>query len=707
MTKNIKEKYKRELILLRKNEDASEFFYELLVANMRIDRKFSEKLLNFLMDYCKKYKLYRTLNGLTNFKAWIYHIDREYDKSIDLGIKGYYKAEEFADLDIMSRMCNLLMANYSEIGLIDIANEWGIKGIQIAKKLSNNQILYSLYLNMAIGYAQIKDYKHLQIILDNIENNNFEKTLEGKMTEFQINAKVAIYKKQSKTARKYLDEIKKLSNEITVSYYSCETYRLEGMYFQLINDYISAVEYFRKSFEIIDSSNDSRDYCSSLYSWAKFYYDIGKPEEAIKKLLSCIDIAEKNNLINYLLDAYELIIILYEEGENLSLAYKYLKNISSLKEKLAINKTNKYYNKMSEINVDREINTYKQLYEKLYNLSELGRKIISTFEIDEMISILDEGMRPLMEYNVFSIIMYDEAEDLIVGKYINHLDGKIKSNDEILEYRVENVKDTNTLSSFCVKNRKEILINNIEDLKKYTDEKSEYYQKLITKNAYRSYIFVPLIIQKKLVGLLTVQSYRKNVYSINEVNSLNILSNYISIALQNSNDYKNIEKIAKYDALTGLYSRNEIVKICERELSRNDVYNSLIVIDIDKFKSINDTFGHIEGDFIIKIMAEIMKKNSRKTDYVGRYGGDEFIVFLSDTKKELAYIMANRIRNAVNDSCIELKNGNSLNVSISMGVYTFNENEKLDEGFKKADEALYIAKNKGGNKVVQYNSIER
>jgi len=251
------------------------------------------------------------------------------------------------------------------------------------------------------------------------------------------------------------------------------------------------------------------------------------------------------------------------------------------------------------------------------------------------------------------------------------------------------------------------LINNIEDLKKYTDEKSEYYQKLITKNAYRSYIFVPLIIQKKLVGLLTVQSYRKNVYSINEVNSLNILSNYISIALQNSNDYKNIEKIAKYDALTGLYSRNEIVKICERELSRNDVYNSLIVIDIDKFKSINDTFGHIEGDFIIKIMAEIMKKNSRKTDYVGRYGGDEFIVFLSDTKKELAYIMANRIRNAVNDSCIELKNGNSLNVSISMGVYTFNENEKLDEGFKKADEALYIAKNKGGNKVVQYNSIER
>lgn len=706
MTKNIKEKYKRELILLRKNEDSSEFFYDLLVANMRMDRMFSENLLNFLMDYCKKYKLYRTLNGLNNFKAWICHIDREYDKSIDIGLRGYYRAEEFGDLDIMSRICNLLMANYSEIGLVDISNEWGIKGIQIAKKLKSKQILYSLYLNMAIGYNQIQDYINVKIMLDNIDINNFEKTMEGKMTEFQIRVEVAIHNKNEKIARKYLDKIEELSSEITVTYYSSETYRLEGIYYQLINDHINAIKYFSKSLECIDSSNDRRDYCSSLYSWAKFYYDIGEYENAKNKLLDCLSVAKTKNLIYCLLNTYGLLVTVYEEEKNFSVAYRYLKNISNLKEKLAINKTDKYYNKMSKINGEREVNIYKQLYEKLYNLSELGRKIISTFEIDEIVSILDEGMRPLMAYNVFSIIMYDEVEDLIVGKYINHIDGKIKVNDEILEYRVENVKDTNTLSSYCVKNRKEILINNMDDLKKYTDEKSAYYKELTNENAYRSYIFVPLIIQKRLVGLLTVQSYRKNAYSVNEVNSLNILSNYISIALQNSNEFKNIERMAKYDDLTGLFSRNEIVKICEKELRNKDVDNSLIVIDIDKFKSINDTYGHIEGDFIIKIIAEIMKRNSRKTDYVGRYGGDEFLIFLSETEKEVAYITANRIRKAVNGSCIELKNGHCLNISISMGVYTFNKNEKLDEGFKKADEALYIAKSEGGDKVIKYSSID-
>lgn len=705
MTKNFRDMYKNELIQLRKNEDEAEFFYEILVDNMRSDREFAESLLFFLMRFCSKYNLNRTHNGLNNFQAWIYHIDREYDISVDIGLKGYYKAEEYGDFNTMSRMCNLLMSNYSELGLIDIAIEWGNKGISIAEKLQAHKILFSLYINMAIGYMQVKDYKNVKSMLHNIKSENIESTDERKIPEYQLRAELAIINRDIELARQCFIELDNLLYNLSFEFYRSEVQRLYGMYNHLIGKNKLAVEYFSKSYENAMLMNNTSDICNCLYSWAKLYFYMEEYDKSREKLLQCVSVAEDNNLIYPLIDAYELVILIYEKSGNYLSAYTNLKKISSLKETLSNKKAKKYYDKIHEIAVDRENMVYKKLYDKLYNLSELGKKIISTFEVDEIISILDRGMRPLMIYNVFSIIMYDETDDLIIGKYINHIDGKIESSDEILEYRVENFNKVDTLSSFCIKNKKEILINDIEDFNKYIDSDSKYYTKLIDDSSYRSYIFVPLLVKDKLIGLLTVQTYQKNAYSLNEVNSLNILSNYISIALENSNEYKNIEKMAKYDNLTGLYVRNEIVKICKKNIEERFEYNSIIVVDIDKFKKINDNFGHIEGDNIIREVAQVMKKSARNSDFIGRYGGDEFLIFLTDTKEELAYIIADRIRKEVNNSIIEIENGVSLNISISMGVYTFECGENFDEGFKKADKALYIAKDNGGNKTVIYSSL--
>ena len=116
---------------------------------------------------------------------------------------------------------------------------------------------------------------------------------------------------------------------------------------------------------------------------------------------------------------------------------------------------------------------------------------------------------------------------------------------------------------------------------------------------------------------------------------------------------------------------------------------SLIMLDIDSFKSYNDKFGHLKGDEILKQVAEILKKNCRHVDIVARYGGEEFMVILPDTEIKGAKILAEKIRNAVQE----------IKLTVSAGVAGYEKDMTKDEFIEKVDKALYKAKADGKNKV--------
>ena len=164
-----------------------------------------------------------------------------------------------------------------------------------------------------------------------------------------------------------------------------------------------------------------------------------------------------------------------------------------------------------------------------------------------------------------------------------------------------------------------------------------------------------------------------------------------------------LELQATTDFLTELYNRRFFSRRLEEELSRVkrniNTTSSLMMFDLDRFKQINDSLGHLSGDIVLKKFADLLKHNSRKTDILGRIGGEEFAMILPDTKLEDAFGLANKIKEELANKELEI-DGNKLHITVSIGLTSFTyEDKSYDTAIARADSALYKAKENGRNRV--------
>jgi diguanylate cyclase (GGDEF)-like protein len=162
-----------------------------------------------------------------------------------------------------------------------------------------------------------------------------------------------------------------------------------------------------------------------------------------------------------------------------------------------------------------------------------------------------------------------------------------------------------------------------------------------------------------------------------------------------------IGRIATYDELTGLYNRRVILEIAAREKKRCDRTGSAMFIalmDADHFKRFNDQYGHATGDEVLRMLGCTLLKSLRDTDYIGRYGGEEFVVVLPDTTRERAAIPLERLREAVRSTTIEGMPAD-VRVTVSMGAAEYRRGEDVGETVKRADAAMYEAKRLGRDRI--------
>jgi diguanylate cyclase (GGDEF)-like protein len=158
---------------------------------------------------------------------------------------------------------------------------------------------------------------------------------------------------------------------------------------------------------------------------------------------------------------------------------------------------------------------------------------------------------------------------------------------------------------------------------------------------------------------------------------------------------------ANYDHLSGLYNRRAFFRIADKllqSLRRKEKPCSIVLFDIDKFKAINDNYGHDVGDIVIQNLAQLLKAQLRKHDILSRLGGEEFILFLPETTHQEAILVANKIRIYIEDNAI-YRDTQDLKVTVSGGVANCDFKESLDKSIKKADEGLYKAKSNGRNQI--------
>ncbi|MBV1888916.1 MAG: GGDEF domain-containing protein [Proteobacteria bacterium] len=164
---------------------------------------------------------------------------------------------------------------------------------------------------------------------------------------------------------------------------------------------------------------------------------------------------------------------------------------------------------------------------------------------------------------------------------------------------------------------------------------------------------------------------------------------------------ENYQVLAGHDELTGLYNRRYFTGAAEQEVQRAGRYQrniSLMLIDIDNFKLINDTYGHQAGDAVIEDIADVMRENFREADLFGRYGGEEFIALLPETQMLEAEVIAERIRNMITQRRIKFEQ-NEITYSVSIGITQGQPGMLLDQLVGQADKVLYQAKNNGRNRT--------
>ncbi len=208
-----------------------------------------------------------------------------------------------------------------------------------------------------------------------------------------------------------------------------------------------------------------------------------------------------------------------------------------------------------------------------------------------------------------------------------------------------------------------------------------------------------LSIENDQLGKLTI--YRGRKYSESELMLLEELLCRLLYPMRNAIKYQQATQQAHFDSLTGVNNRSTFDCALKREMSlseRNKQSFSLLVIDIDYFKKVNDTFGHSAGDEVLKKVAETIQQCIRNTDLLFRYGGEEFVAILNNSDCDAAFEVAERILESVNEAGIEYM-GQSLSVSVSIGLACLKQGDTGKSLFDRADKALYNAKDEGRNQI--------
>ena len=258
-------------------------------------------------------------------------------------------------------------------------------------------------------------------------------------------------------------------------------------------------------------------------------------------------------------------------------------------------------------------------------------------------------------------------------------------------------RDNTSLTAMVVKNRHYL---------PYRGEFDPKQQVLFTKKAklkgMESLLVLPLVVREEPIGTLIVASKTSGAFKGSSRETLQALANQVAVSLSNARAVRQLEELATTDGLTGCLNKRAFLAELDQKLMAAQRFGrklSLIVTDLDHFKSVNDTYGHATGDRVLQELGRVLKQMKRETDLVARFGGEEFCVLCEETDARGAQLLAERVREQLAGTELQTELG-KLKVTASLGVATFPDHAKSAEDlFSQGDKALYAAKHQGRNRV--------
>lgn len=324
-------------------------------------------------------------------------------------------------------------------------------------------------------------------------------------------------------------------------------------------------------------------------------------------------------------------------------------------------------------------------------LNELARSLAMTFKTQDVVVLLIETISKtfMVPGGVYTLLLFDSS----IGKALHAVRYSVDTDMEVRLNR-ERLNPAEVFNAWVVAQSKPLFIS---------DTSNDFrFQNFSNESKIRSLVTAPLMAGSEMLGLFRMESCFPSAFRQDDARLLSNFCDLGTVALEHVALYRQTIELAITDGLTGLY-----VQRYYKERVRDEVFRALehklplclMMIDVDNFKSYNDRYGHLVGDRVLKVVAQVLKETVRTVDLVARYGGEEFSVLLLKTPWSGAQTVAERIRQKVADQEI-IAAQQSTRVTVSIGVSELNPAFKDVEAFiDSADQALYQAKAEGKNCV--------
>lgn len=332
--------------------------------------------------------------------------------------------------------------------------------------------------------------------------------------------------------------------------------------------------------------------------------------------------------------------------------------------------------------------------EETFTLMEISEAITSTLKLDEVLNLILANLSKIIGVQRCSIMLLNnERKSLTMRASLG-----LKKID-----RSRTISMGEGIAGWVAKKGEPLLIQDIDKHPFYKRTKNEKY---ISK----SLLSVPIRYKDTVIGVLNITN-KKDQKAFTEVEQklVSYYADQVSIAIENANLYSQVERMAITDALTGLANHRYFQDILKNSFSfakESNMSLSMIMSDVDDFKKLNDTYGHLTGDQVLSQIGSIMLNNLQEKEFfASRYGGEEFAIILPGINENAAFDVAETLRKIIHDLKIEADN-ETISISISCGVAMIqkdiNTQQKLID---HADKAMYHAKRTGKNKTIRYSSL--
>jgi len=315
-------------------------------------------------------------------------------------------------------------------------------------------------------------------------------------------------------------------------------------------------------------------------------------------------------------------------------------------------------------------------------------KTISLLSLEEISSVLVNRLPSILSIHYFTLFLYDKDKRKLNLLCHNH--PEIENSFSLF------LSDSSVMEDAVVRGRY-ILEQDFT--------KSHYYQgadNLLFKRGF--FVTIPLMIENETVGVLNINDGEGELFNVSDLGFSLKIAEFISLSISNAVLYEQTKKLAVTDGLTGIANRPSMDKALWSEFERNVRYNvplSIVLLDVDHFKAVNDNYGHQKGDEILVVVASLLKKVCRSNDVAARYGGEEFLMILPQSNSQGAFNIAERVRKEMMKISF-VGNESNFGVTVSCGVAELDADlmKNTDQLVAVADRALYEAKESGRNKTV-------